>query len=483
MKANSQTDKNSGLAHWMMEVPRQAAKTAAGFDSEAVHDLRVALRRCRSMADGFRTIDPDKNWKKMRRQATSLFDSLGALRDCHVLMEWVEKLGAKDDLIAGKLLDHLRQQEPDLQKEANAAIEKFDGKQWQQWTRFLPRRTERLPVGSEVFQTLALERLDAARRIQSSALRTSGPVAFHRLRIGLKKFRYVVENFLPQRHEAWKEDLKRLQDLLGEIHDLDVLEEVVAQVCGTASYELRKRWDQMIANERRGRVEQYRERMSSDKSLWTLWRSALPRGRAARTASLKRLQVWSSFLDSDTRHSRRVARFALQVYDGLLRTGVIHHDQKNDREILRAAAIAHEVGRAAGDKNHHKKTENMIDELDHLPGWTAQDVRLMARVARFHRGALPRAAKLHDLALAQRHRVTLLAGILRLANALDAEHDGAIRRVAVTKNDGFVILRADGLQAQSSLAETIAGARHLLETTCRLPVLVRPSPRHRTRRL
>jgi exopolyphosphatase/guanosine-5'-triphosphate,3'-diphosphate pyrophosphatase len=466
----------------MMEVPRQAAKTATGFDSEPVHDLRVALRRCRSMADGFRAIDPDKNWKKMRREATSLFDSLGALRDCHVLMEWVEKLGAKDDPVAEKLSDHLHKQEPGLQKEASAAIDNFDRKQWQQWTRILSQRAARLPAGSEVFQTLALERLDAARRVQSSALRTSGPVLFHRLRIGLKKFRYMVENFLPQQHEAWKEDLKRLQDLLGEIHDLDVLQEVAGQVCGTAPSELRQRWDQVIASERERRIEQYRERMSGDKPLWTLWRSALPRGPAARTASLKRLQVWSSFLDSDPPHSRRVARFALQVYDGLLRTGVIHDDQKNDREILRAAAIAHEVGRAAGDKNHHKKTETMIDELDRMAGWTIQDVRLMARVARFHRGALPRAAKLNDLALAQRHRVGLLAGILRLANALDAEHDGSIRRVTVTKSDGFVVVRAEGLQAQSSLAEKIAGARHLLETTCRLPVLVRPSPRHRRRR-
>jgi CHAD domain-containing protein len=466
----------------MMEVPRQAAKTAAGFESEPVHDLRVALRRCRSMADGFRAIDPDKKWKKMRRQATSLFDNLGALRDCHVLMEWVEKLGAKDDPIADKLLDHLRQQEPELQRQAGIAMESFDRKQWEQWARFLPRRAARLPADSDVFQTLALERLNNARRLQGSALKTCGPVAFHRLRIGLKKFRYVVENFLPQQHEAWKDDLKDLQDLLGEIHDLDVLQELVSQVCGTAPPELRQRWDQMIASERTRRVEQYRERMSGDKSLWAPWRSALPRGPAARTASLKRLQVWSSFLDSDPQHSRRVARFALQIYDGLLRTGVIDEDRKNDREVLRAAAIAHEVGRAAGDKNHHKKTENMIDQLDPMAGWKPQDVRLMARVARFHRGALPQAAKLQDLDLAQRHRVTLLAGILRLANALDAEHDGSIRHIVITKNDGFVVVRAEGLQARSPLAETIAGARHLLETTLRLPILVRPLPTHRTRK-
>jgi CHAD domain-containing protein len=461
----------------MREVPRQVARTADGFDSEAVHDLRVALRRCRSMADGFRAVDPDKNWKKMRRQATALFDSLGALRDCHVLMEWVEKLGAKDDPAAHQLLEHLRHEEPAFEQEAKSSIEGFDRKQWDHWTHFLPRRAARLAAGSEVFQTLALEKLNAARRLQPSALRAFRPAAFHRLRIRLKKFRYVVENFLPQQHEQWKDGLKLIQDLLGEIHDLDVLRETALHVCAGAPPQVRMHWDEMLATERARRVEQYRERMSGDNSFWTLWRSALPRGPAARQASLQRLQVWSSFLDSDQQHSRRVARFAVQIYDGLLRSGVIEADQSNDREILRAAAIIHEVGRVAGDKHHHKKTESMVDKLDRLAGWTTQNMMIMARVARFHRGALPRSAKLHDLSAAERRKVRLLAGILRLANAFDAEHDGVIRRITITRNHGFVVVGAEGLEAQSSLAEQIAGARHLLEVTCRLPIIVRPLPK------
>ena len=114
----------------MREVPREAARAAEGFNSETVHDLRVALRRYRSMADGFRAIDPAKDWKKMRSQATTLFDSLRALRDCHVMLEWVEKLGPKDQPVTQQLLELLRQQEPGLQRQAEGAIERFDRKQW-----------------------------------------------------------------------------------------------------------------------------------------------------------------------------------------------------------------------------------------------------------------------------------------------------------------------------------------------------------------
>ena len=47
---------------------------------------------------------------------------------------------------------------------------------------------------------------------------------YHRLRIAIKRFRYIVENFLPLQHAAWSDDLKQVQDLLGEVHDLDVWE-------------------------------------------------------------------------------------------------------------------------------------------------------------------------------------------------------------------------------------------------------------------
>ena len=182
----------------MLEVPVLIAKAADGLGNKSVHDLRVAFRRCRSMADGFRTVDPDKRWKKMRRLATSVFDSLGALRDCQVMMEWLEKLGGADDPVARELTEQLRRQESELKQQAESALKSFDGKQWQIWSSGLPLRARRLPLGSETFQTLALEKLNAARKLQTPALKTLAVPAFHRLRIGLKKFRYVVENFLPQ---------------------------------------------------------------------------------------------------------------------------------------------------------------------------------------------------------------------------------------------------------------------------------------------
>jgi CHAD domain-containing protein len=458
----------------MNEVPREADKAADGFGSEAVHDLRVALRRCRSMADGFRAIDSDKDWKRMRRHATALFDSLGALRDCHVITEWVHKLGKVDDPVAHQLLRYLAAQETELKQQAKNAIDAFDRKQWQGWTRHLSQRARRLPVGSHVFQALALEKLIAARRLEAPALKSGNAIAFHRLRIGLKKFRYVVENFLPQLHHEWKAALKQVQDLLGEIHDLDVVRESALSVCASADPAALERWEEVVAAERQQRVQHYSELMSGENSLWRVWRSALPQGRAAREASLKRLQAWSVFMDSDLQHNQRVSRFAVQIHDNLTRFGLLKGADKNSRELLKAAAMVHEVGRFAGNKNHHKSTHRMVSNLDRIVGWTRQEVMIIASVARYHRGALPQAARLRGIPITQRKIITLLAGILRLANALDDERDGQIQRIKVSQQANYIVIQAQGLHQDSMLAEKIAAARHLLEVNCGLPVLVQP---------
>lgn len=465
----------SGLLYWMEAVSAAVRKPLSKLDSKTVHDLRVSLRRCRSMGDGFRQIDPDKRWKKMRRQGADLFDSLGGLRDIHVMQEWVEKFRATDDDATEKLLAYTTDQEHIHEQNAAQAIHQFDLKQWNSLATFLSRRSTRMRPGSGAFQSLALERWTTARKLQKVALRTGNPTAFHRLRIAIKKFRYLVENFLPRHKDEWARSLKEVQDLLGEIHDLDVLWETGERIGAFQVLASRQRWEGLIRHEREVRIEQYKTLISGSHSLWNLWRSGLPRGEEARRASLMKLQAWSGFLDSDIRHSRRVARFALRLYDGLNRFHVIKPEHAKSRELLQAAAMVHEVGRSDHKGNHHKRTERMVQEMNHLPGWSHRELEMMARIARYHRGALPAGDSFHGFLPEQRRTATLLSGILRLANALDAEHDGAIHGITVSRSDGFVVISADGLQPQSSLAETIAGARYLLEVSCGLPIMVQPA--------
>src|ERR1700747_1110787 len=84
--------KTAGLRYWMLRVLDECNKVSADFSADPVHDLRVALRRCRSMADGMMAMDPDRSWKAMKKAGKQLFQRLGALRDVQIMMEWIDNL-------------------------------------------------------------------------------------------------------------------------------------------------------------------------------------------------------------------------------------------------------------------------------------------------------------------------------------------------------------------------------------------------------
>src|ERR1700674_802475 len=487
-----------GLRAWMERVLVECDRAAAGFEADPVHDLRVALRRCRSLADGWMALDPDSSWKDMKKAGRKPFQALGELRDMQVMQRWVEKLnGANDhdpsapsafnDPVAVKLLDHVHLREAVCKQLALKDLNQFDRKQWRQWTRILPRRAGRVRPGSVVYLHLALEKWTAAYDLHKHTLRTRSQVALHQLRIGIKRFRYTVENFLPRQHALWGDDLKELQDLLGEVHDLDVLWATAIEIPAFPDAESRSRWREKLNAERGKRIERYREKMVGRQSLWRVWRAELPAGPQLRAAAMSRLRVWAGYLDPDFSHSQRVALLALLLYDGLKDAGLVKGNalplslNYDSRTVLQAAALMHDVGKAKGQEKHQKKSYRMIRRLERPLGWSAREMEMAAVVARYHRGALPhpRGKSLQVLELPDGPIAMELAGVLRLANALDVRHarhgDDSENspRLEVSLQDRVVVVRAAGYSALDGSAEGVAAARHLLETVLRRPVLVR----------
>jgi len=470
-----------GLRFWMERALEECDRAAAGFAADPVHDLRVALRRCRSLADGLMALDSHSSWRDMKKAGRKLFRALGELRDMQVMQEWIEKLGAADDPVVHRLLDHVHAREAECKQAAWKDLNQFDRKRWRQWSRTLPRRSARVRLGSLVFFHLALEKWTAAYDLHKRALRTRSQVALHALRIGIKRFRYTVENFLPEQHERWGDDLKELQDLLGEVHDLDVLWATALAIQAFPDVESRRQWREKLNHERNRRVERYREMMIGRQSRWRIWRAELPSGAQLREGAFSRLRVWAGYLDPDFRHSQRVAQISLRLYDGLARAGMLAQGPGHDsRDVLEAAALIHDVGKAKGRVNHQKKSLRLIRNLARPLGMSAREQELAAVVARYHRGALPhlRGKTMQSLDLPDRHIAFQLAGVLRLANALDARN-GRVQKseapkVEVGLRDGIVIVRSSGYAPLDRSAETAAAARHLLETALRRPVMIKP---------
>src|SRR5260370_34963910 len=84
----------AGLTHWMERVLAEIGHAKRALAAEPVHDLRGALRRCRSMAEGLAEVDPDASWRKMRKASRWLFRAPGHFRECQVLREWISRLGS-----------------------------------------------------------------------------------------------------------------------------------------------------------------------------------------------------------------------------------------------------------------------------------------------------------------------------------------------------------------------------------------------------
>jgi CHAD domain-containing protein/HD superfamily phosphodiesterase len=467
-----------GLEHWMREVLARCDDAAKDFSSGPVHDLRTALRRCRSLAEGIRVLDPDSGWKKMRRAGKALFSSLGALRDTHVMADWVEKISDRGDPASQVLLNFLDEQEKQEKKFAAAALDQFDRNQWESWAEQLPTRANRIPVGDPAFAHLALERLQHAYDLHKRAVRNRTNCAFHELRIGIKRFRYTIENFLPHLHALWGNDLKELQDALGDVHDLDVLWQTALRINAFPDAASRAHWRSRLLQERDSRLNVYRAKMIGKDSLWMEWRRELPAGSDLQHLALKRLEIWASFLDPDFSHARHVADLALQLYDHLSADSQLKvFGRDTYRDVLFSSALMHDAGRSRTNKGHHKVSARLIRNLQPPLGLHAGELRLMALVARYHRGALPRETqpRFAALSLTRQRLVQFLAGILRLACACDRQHDGRIKRFILESSTPVCALRVEGYDQADPLAEHLAAARHLLELACRRPILILPA--------
>ncbi len=141
----------------------------------------------------------------------------------------------------------------------------------------------------------------------------------------------------------------------------------------------------------------------------------------------------------DEAHCRQDTKLALRLFD-LLEERLDLPD--GARHILECAALLHDIGYAEGYEGHHKTAYRLIMNSS-LPGLTDHEKKLVANVARYHRGARPdeKHSGYASLGVDDRALVVLLAAVLRLADGLDRTHSSAVRDVHVySEGDRLVVL-------------------------------------------
>ena len=275
------------LSQFLRRVWQEQAEAHDELSTDTVHDLRVALRRCRSLAEGFSELDDDRDWRQFRKAARRIQRGLAELRDAQVMAGWVRRLGLTGGTAGAAVAASLRRDERAARRAARSALADFPRKRWKRWRRRLPQRAELLAASPASFADLASQRAGEAGACERSWRRSGSRIAAHRLRIAVKRFRYIVESFLPEQYAAWGQKLKRMQDFLGEIHDLDVLRGRILQLGKdkSISENTLHTWLRRIERGRMQRVERYRKAVSPKArtvkrgkpapSLWDRWRHEL----------------------------------------------------------------------------------------------------------------------------------------------------------------------------------------------------------------
>jgi hypothetical protein len=395
------------------------------------------------------------------------------------MMEWVEKLEPPGDAAGHHLLAALREREFHQKEQTTESLARFDRVQWKSWSKYLAARADRVPLDGPVFRHIALQRWQEGYELHRKALRNRSLASWHRLRIGVKRFRYTVENFLPSAHADWGADLKHLQDLLGEVHDLDMLWVSLSKSGKAINATELSRWRELIRRERQARLEQYGKKMTGPASLWHVWRCGLPQGVALENSGLQKLSAWAAFIDRDFAHAEHVARLAIELFAGLAAARLPGpYREPRNRRLLRAAALLHNVGHAEGRRGHHKESYRLIRKIAPPIGWSQEDVEIIALIARYHRGAWPRAQHQGYASLppVRRETVLHLGGILRLAAAFDHAHTRAVTRLHVQNHPEALLIWAQGYRQSGETARILAAERHLLERALRKPVIIRPRP-------
>jgi exopolyphosphatase/guanosine-5'-triphosphate,3'-diphosphate pyrophosphatase len=139
------------------------------------------------------------------------------------------------------------------------------------------------------------------------------------------------------------------------------------------------------------------------------------------------IRLTGGLLVEDWPHARCVMRLSMQLFEA---TYPLHKSGNKAQRLLERAAFLHNTGMMIDVRRHHKHSFRLIKETP-LPDFTEKERYEIACIARYHRRALPSLGHEEYVALsnAARKRVSTLAALLRVSDALDYNHDGRVLRL------------------------------------------------------
>ncbi len=144
-------------------------------------------------------------------------------------------------------------------------------------------------------------------------------------------------------------------------------------------------------------------------------------------------------------HAIKVQEFSIRLAESLRERLKL---DSSDIELLGYSAILHDIGEWIAQEDHDKHSAYLV-ETSPLKGFSDLEKSMISSIVRFHKRGTPKPAdyqafqKLRPL---ERSRVLILAGILRIADALDRSHASVIDSLSVEVTQGSLTILVDTKQ-------------------------------------
>jgi CHAD domain-containing protein len=211
---------------------------AVAGDDTAVHQARVTTRRLREavpvLATGLSGSKAGKAQKKIRR----LTRALGCVRELDVTLQLLDELARSPNVSRDAVEDVRARVVKERDDKRKTMIERLDGVNTEKLDRRLASVGSALDqAASEPWRKALAERLMRRSRRLTVAMNEAGqmyaPERLHAVRIAAKKLRYGLElaaNSGVKQAAPHVRTIKRAQEMLGKLHDLQVLQVHVAAV-------------------------------------------------------------------------------------------------------------------------------------------------------------------------------------------------------------------------------------------------------------
>jgi CHAD domain-containing protein len=224
-------DRIEALFQRRLEALLKDLPSAQGGNVEALHRTRVASRRVREALPLLGGAVEREKLNKSRRQARRLTRALGAVRELDVALKLLDSVAATrpaQRLALERVREHLTRERDALRREMLTRLHELKPDRVAQ--KIATRVESRPPHARHAWRHALNDRLRRRAGHVRNAVREAGaiyePDRLHAVRIAVKKLRYALELAGETRSGGSVRvlrNLKATQELLGEMHDRQVL--------------------------------------------------------------------------------------------------------------------------------------------------------------------------------------------------------------------------------------------------------------------